>query len=461
MAQSTTYLSKTYSGNGNRNKGTISVWCKFADTGASADSTIFGAGNYANDSDCTFLCINPNGFGGTTTRKISFILRIGGGTVYKAESNALLKDVNGWYHIVVRWDTTLGTPNCDIYLNGEEVSYSSNTWSSISQNTNTYIGSSAQPHYIGRGYYCDAMKNNYYEGSMSHFHYCDGYYYDASSFGSTDSTTGEWKINTSPSVSYGTNGFWFFKDDSALTDQSPNSNSYSLTAGTLTKTEDCPSNVFATLNPLDGHIAHMVFSHGNNTVDNNTAAKKAYATSTIGMSSGKYYFEAKDITNANWQSIGISDRPSPSDTFELGYGTYDYSYQNGDGNKLNSGNITSYGNSYTTNDIIGCAVDLDNLKIYFSKNGVWQNSGDPTSGSTGTGAAFTITAPSSTSSGFYFLCVADATAANSSKWSANFGNGYFGTTAVSSAGTNASNNGIFEYDVPTGYTALSTKGLNL
>ena len=43
----------------------------------------------------------------------------------------------------------------------------------------------------------------------------------------------------------------------------------------------------------------------------------------------------------------------------------------------------------------------------------------------------------------------------------NFGNGYFGTTAVSSAGTNASGNGIFEYDVPTGYTALSTKGLNL
>ena len=45
--------------------------------------------------------------------------------------------------------------------------------------------------------------------------------------------------------------------------------------------------------------------------------------------------------------------------------------------------------------------------------------------------------------------------------SVNFGNGYFGTTAVSSAGTNASGIGIFEYDVPTGYTALSTKGLNL
>ena len=43
----------------------------------------------------------------------------------------------------------------------------------------------------------------------------------------------------------------------------------------------------------------------------------------------------------------------------------------------------------------------------------------------------------------------------------NFGNGYFGTTAVSSAGTNASGIGIFEYDVPSGYTAISTKGLNL
>ena len=35
---------------------------------------------------------------------------------------------------------------------------------------------------------------------------------------------------------------------------------------------------------------------------------------------------------------------------------------------------------------------------------------------------------------------------------------YFGTTAVASAGTNASGNlGIFEYDVPTGYTALINK----
>jgi hypothetical protein len=102
-------------------------------------------------------------------------------------------------------------------------------------------------------------------------------------------------------------------------------------------------------------------------------------------------------------------------------------------------------------DIIGVAMDLDNHKLYFGKNGAWQNSAT------------------------YKWC-------NRNRWNcynqfklwilqygrawynasiANFGNGYFGTTAVASAGTNASGIGIFEYDVPTGYTALSTKGLNL
>ena len=52
-------------------------------------------------------------------------------------------------------------------------------------------------------------------------------------------------------------------------------------------------------------------------------------------------------------------------------------------------------------------------------------------------------------------------AAKAGQVQCNWGNGYFLATAVSSPGTNASNNGIFEYDVPSGYTALSTKGMNL
>ena len=84
---------------------------------------------------------------------------------------------------------------------------------------------------------------------MSHFHYCDGYTYTASDFGSTDSTTGEWKINTSPSVTYGNNGFFILKDDTNLSgstvqDQSGRGNDFTVSGGTLTKTQDNPSNVF-------------------------------------------------------------------------------------------------------------------------------------------------------------------------------------------------------------------------
>ena len=49
--------------------------------------------------------------------------------------------------------------------------------------------------------------SNHFNGVMSHIHFTEGYAYTASTFGSTDSVTGEWKINTSPSVSYGTTGF--------------------------------------------------------------------------------------------------------------------------------------------------------------------------------------------------------------------------------------------------------------
>ena len=459
----TTYLTKTYSGDGNRKKGTISVWCKFSDSAASADSTIFGCGNISNDSDCTFLSVNGNGFGSVSTRQIIFALRISGGTVYKAVSNALLRDINGWYNIVVRWDTTLGTPNCDIYLNGEEVSYSSNNWSSVSTDTNTYIGSTAYPHYIGRGAYCDAMKNNYMDGCMSHLHYCDGYYYDASTFGSTDATTGEWKINTNPTVTYGTNGFFLFKNNAAVTDQSGQGNNFTLDAGTLTKTEDNPSDVFATFNPILAMNGTMSLANGNTqatTASNYAALASNSYFSTLGMTKGKFYSEFKAVTTPAANAlIGVgfdlssAQQGTTANQYNLSYTNLGFSYNSvgSIGNDGDGWTSTGY-DSYTANDIIGVAIDLDNNKLYVSKNGTWQNSANPSSGTGG----FSITADKE-----YFFAVSDNASAEVYVYAANFGNGYFGTSAVSSAGTNASNIGIFEYDVPTGYTALSTKGLNL
>jgi len=442
-----TYLAWTPSGAGSTTKWTTSFWVKRANLGGTQELVA----NWSSGTDNTTVRF----LSGDTLDIVDYQSN---SIVMRRVTNRVFRDTSAWYHIVVNIDTDQATADdrTKLYINGvQETSFSTTTNYSSGQahkwNT-TYV------HNIGQS----GNDAGEFDGSMSHIHMVDGTAYDASAFGSVDSDTGEWKINTSPSVSYGTNGFFILKDGNSVTDQSGNGNNFTVLQGTLTNTESSPSNVFATLNNLDGYVSHMVFSHGNNTVDNgSTATNKSYTRSTLGMTSGKFYFEAKDVTNANYQSIGITDKASGGTDGELGGSSADYVYRNDAGQKGNNNSFSSYGNSYTTNDIIGCAVDLDNLKIYFSKNGVWQNSGDPTSGATGTGAAYTITASSSTSTGFYFFAVGDTTAANSSKWSANFGNGYFGTTAVSSAGTNASGNGIFEYDVPTGYTALSTKGLNL
>ena len=140
----------------------------------------------------------------------------------------------------------------------------------------------------------------------------------------------------------------------------------------------------------------------------------------------------------------------------MAYTTKGFSY-NGAGSIGNDGDgWTSTGyDSYTANDILSFALDLDNNKFYVGKNGTWQNSGDPTSGSTGTGA-LALTAVANTDLGFYFPAIADWDNAGGSVFEVNFGNPPF---SISSGNADDNGYGNFEYDVPTGYYALCTKNL--
>ncbi|MDB4676163.1 hypothetical protein OAH93_00810 [Flavobacteriales bacterium] len=443
------YLNRTLGTPTNNLKWTFSAWIK--KSGFDGNQALLSSGADANNRGLIYLADNGRLFVYETTS---------GTDTTEIGTNRVFRDVSAWYHIVVAVDTSQGTEanRVKIYVNGtQETSLSPSNYPSV--NASNFINSAVRHDISGRNNH--SSSDLYFNGYMSHVAFVDGQQLAPTVFGQTDSTSGIWKFKSPSGVTWGTNGFWLkFENSGALgTDSSGNSNTFTVN-GNGRQALDTPSNVHATLNPLDAYVSHMVFSDGNNTVDNgSTASNKSYARSTLGMSSGKFYFEAKDVTNANYQSIGITDKASGGTDGELGGSSADYVYRNDAGQKGNNNSFSSYGNSYTTNDIIGCAVDLDNLKIYFSKNGVWQNSGDPTSGATGTGAAFTITAPSLTSTGFYFFAVGDSTAANSSKWSANFGNGLFGTTAISSAGSNG-NGSLFEYDVPSGYYALNTKNIN-
>jgi len=435
-----TYLSRTFGTADNYTKQTFSAWVK---RGSLGGSQMMISGYNGSSSFSTQIDFNSD----------QLRVEFGGASQNEVKTNALYRDTNAWYHIVIAIDTTQATASDRIkfYVNGEQItSFALSNYPA--QNDNSQLTYANSNNTVGASW----NSNDKYDGSMSHINFIDGTAYDATAFGQYDAN-GVWTIKTSPSVTYGNNGFFILKDGNSVTDQSGNGNNWTVAGGTLTNTEDNPSNVFATLNALDNFYVGGTFSNGNTTVVTDVV-KYAGTYSTIGASSGKYYCEMKKISGSAFARFGILSRP-PIDTGSTSapgnsadsVGLYI------DGNYYINSSSTAYGDSFTTGDIIGVAMDLDNSKLYFSKNGVWQNSGDPTSGATGTGA---INIPTATT-GYYHFAMGDQHDGENGTYSINFGNGYFGTTAVASAGTNASGIGIFEYDVPTGFTALSTKGLNL
>ena len=388
-----------------------------------------------------------------STSKIQLYQQVGGSVEMNLSHPRALRDFNGWYHWVIAIDTTQATDSnrVKIYINGELLSgYSTATYPA--QNADILFNGSSVVQEIGR-----TNGSDYYRGSMSHFHFIDGTQYAASDFGSTDSTTGEWKINTSPSVTYGTNGFFILKDGNSVTDQSGNSNNFTVAGGTLTKTEDNPSNVFATWYSDSFDKGNQVsFSNGNTTTADagGTSDYDPKAWTTLGANAGKYYCEMKLTAFSTgrsyragvWFTEGNFSHESNANCFSgvkyttTGNAVTIYSF----GSDVQSGLA-----SFSAGDILGVAVDIDNGTIQYYRNGA-------TYGSQITGLSSNFSGKS-----MMFCHTGEAGGGRTFTIDANFGNGYFGTTAVSSAGTNASNNGIFEYDVPTGYTALSTKGLNL
>ena len=432
-----TYLSRSQTNGSSRKKFTVSAWIKLgvSDNIQKIFDGYDGGGTYF------YFAVETVGNG-----HVLIVKNESNGTNCNIKTSRTFRDPAAWYNFVLQVDTTQGTAanRVKIYVNGvQETSFSASTYPN--QNRDFWVSvPSGATYYVG-GRTAETIY------SMSHFHYIDGSIIAVGQFGSVDSTTGEWKLNTSPTVSsYGTNGFAILKDGTTITDQSPNSNNYSSNGTALTKTEDCPDNNFATFNPLCISRG-QIYGNGNNNTTTVPNAAQIAGSSTLGMSSGKYYAEFQLYSfNTNRSQIGVADNPTELDRANtvIGESTYSIAYagENGDINANSSG--VGSGSSYTTNDIIGVALNLDDNNILFYKNGTVQNSG----------TAISITASSSTTTGFYFFAVGNGDTSYKSQYKANFGEGFFGTTA---AGTNADGNGqgLFAYAVPSGYYALNTKNL--
>lgn len=369
---------------------------------------------------------------GTDDRFYYFDKR-GGSTVFNIETLQNFRDPSAWYHMVIAVDTTQSTQSdrVKVYVNGTLADLNTLTAPALNAETGTQVVTATNQRRIGT----TDTASTFYDGLVTHMHFTDGYTYQASTFGETDSTSGIWKPKTSPSVTYGSNGFFlkFENSGSMGTDSSGNGNNFTV-SGTITQTEDTPSNNFATGNPLhvDGTSA-SAFINGNLTHTNNVSA-----VSSLAINKGKWYMEFKRQDNGgsitNWMYCGFvkADRTG----LRL--------YRSSNGDYYNGSSYSSYGASWGDGDIVGVALDYDNDTIEFYKNGTSQGS------KTSIGIC----------DGDFVLPIWQCSQSSGSPYfHANFGNGRFGTTALASSNSDGAGLGLFEYSVPSGYYALCTKNI--
>jgi hypothetical protein len=447
-----TSLYKTF-GSGNQQTWTWSGWVKKAALCNSANDFILFNG-YQNNDNRLSLFYSQTQADGKVNDCLALFGTASASTTVNAYTSALYRDVNGWYHVVCAFDTTqsTGSDRIKIWVNG--VSQSLTFVATPSQNSNQSINF-AQTHTVG-GY--NISDGAYFDGEMSHVHFIDGTAYDADTFGETDSTTGIWKPKTAPSVTYGTNGFFlkFENSGSMGTDSSGNANNFTVN-GTLTQTVDTPSNVFATWNALQPTGATL--SNGN-TTGQSSNGNYISGVSTLGVTKGKYYAEFKlSAESASGESIiGVTANVRPTSAIAGQTGNWGIRNNNGYLYYTSSGtasDATGQHANFTTGDIIGVGLDMDNGHLYLSKNGQW-NASNTWSSATPSQIIYLDLANYDE----YFFECGDAGASVNATWQSNFGNGYFGTSPVSSATTDESGLGTFEYTVPTGYYALCTKNIN-
>ena len=430
----------------NKRTWTWSAWVKIS-TGTAHDHTFFsgGTGLGASGNRVVFCILS-----GESEKVMVFS---GNTSQFALKTSASLRDKSAFYHFVLAMDTTQSTESnrFKMYINGSQVTDTAQL-TYPSQNLELGVNTDQQ-HYIG---FRTATNDTPFDGYMADINFADGTQYAASDFGEYNDN-GVW-IPKEPNITYGTNGYRLeFKQSGTSqnssgigADTSGNDNHFAVTNLTATdQTTDTPTNNFCTLNPLDNYFQAATFAEGNTKITTN-ASNYSASSSTIGVANGKWYFEAK-ATDVHDSLIGVSGQTETSSSNGLGQNANQVGYLSS-GNARKGGSDTSTGyNSYTDGDIIGVALDVDNSKIYFSKNGTYQASGDPANNSNG----FALTDVASTSTGFYTPSVGD-NGSSAAIWEMNFGNAPF---SISSGNADANGYGNFEYAVPSGYYALCTKNL--
>ena len=432
------YTPSSSSSDANKRKYTFSLWVKRSDLGREQGMINWGKQTGAEDFELFFDSDD-------TIRVFDYGDDFGGsGFNYDKKTDAEFRDPSAWYHIFVRVDTTDGTAGdrVQLYVNGVRItSFSSST--DPSQNYAGFVGS-ADVCDIGTAENKTARTLGAY---LSEVHYIDGTAKEYTDFGEFNDN-GVW-IPKEYTGSDGTNG-WFLEFQQTGTgtnssgmgaDTSGNDNHFAPSNLAATDvTTDTPTNNFATLNIVNKYASPVV-AEGALEYDSNSSSGSSLV-STIAPSNGKWYVEVKALTST--MHIGVSE--VGLEAFNVkGQGATrpNINYQYGGGVEID-GSIIDNEATFTSNDILGFALNLDDGELIIYKNGTALNSG----------TAYNL--HTNTTHGNTGFSVQTATGSGNTKASFNFGNPAF---SISSGNADANGYGNFEYAPPSGYYALCTKNL--
>ena len=445
------YLSRALGSPTSDDKASVSVWLKRTDV--STDNTFFD--NYQGTNDRLSMTLVSS----TDGDKFSVYQRDSSGIVCNLLTTQVFRDPSAWYHILVAFDTTQGAAadRVKIYVNGTQITaFDTSTY--FSQNHNLRAGSGYTTN-VGRY----GAGSNYFGGYMAEFNYIDGQQLSPTDVGFTDSQTGIWMPKRYEG-SYGNNGFYLDFSDNSNTaalgiDKSPNGNDFTVNSPIAITDSmlDTPTNAFCTWNRVATDNRPDI-QEGNlkNMGTNNTACN-----GTIGVTSGKWYWEQYCLTDISSSSYittaGVTKYVQENDgdveprlAYTTGRSFYRggstggyYNYKNY--NQTSSTEVNS-GGTYWGGAVVSFRLDMDagTLKYYTNNTLVHTDSSIPTDGTT----IFPLNSNTNSGTSRYNSIVS------------NFGqDSSFAGNKTAQGNTDENGIGDFYYPVPSGFRALNVKNL--
>ena len=364
-----------------------------------------------------------------------------GGVVKTLNTNRLFRDTSAWYNVIIAVDSTQSTEanRVRLYVNGvEETSLTSTTYpSQDAEAENVY-----ENHHSLGAYNSSSI---FWSGYMANVAFISDAQITPSAVGEVDSDTGIWipkEYIGGSAPSY----FLEFQDSSDL------GTATGLDADTLNniaaadQATDTPTNNFCTLSTLWQYAANTGISEGATKSDGSGAW--AGMKATIGISSGKWYWEYKP-TSGTYLDLLVGVQTDGDGNIASGnaHNILDTAAFHLDSGTLwikdsTSGRTdTTYGNvSNSETETYAVALNMDDNQINFYINNtlltVANQSIDGLSGK----VCFPLAAVYNVGVSFNF--------------------GGYTTISISSAAADANGYGTFEFAPPSGYYALCTKNLS-